>query len=92
MAYVDCGNKNPAVRDRVNAMNALFSHGRIGVNTEKCPNLTYALEQQGGNEKTGEPEKFNDHPAIDDWTDSAGYFIYRRFPISRPGKAVPMRF
>lgn len=78
---VDAPAMNPAVRDRINAYNALLAHDRIGVNTDKCPNLTNALEVQGYTEK-GEPEKFNDHPAIDDWTDSSGYFIHRRFPIS----------
>ena len=78
---------NPFVRDRINSMNALFAHDRIAVNTDKCPELTPALETQGYTDK-GEPEKFNDHPAIDDWVDSAGYFINRRFPIRKPSAAV----
>jgi hypothetical protein len=84
---VDAPAMNPAVRDRINAYNALLAHDRIGVNTDKCPNLTNALEVQGYTEK-GEPEKFNDHPAIDDWTDSSGYFIHRRFPINVASSAV----
>lgn len=78
--YVDCPAMNPAVRDRINAFNALLAHDRIEVNTDKCPNLANALEVQGYTDK-GEPEKFNDHPSVDDWNDSAGYFIHRRFPI-----------
>ena len=81
--WVDAPNKNPFVRDRVNCMNAKMSHGEFFVNTLLCPELTTALEQQGYNDK-GEPEKFNDHPAMDDWVDGTGYFIHRRFPINKP--------
>lgn len=87
---VDAPNMNPAVRDRINAFNALFAHDRIGVNCDKCPNLTNALEVQGYTDK-GEPEKFADHPAIDDWNDSAGYFIHQRYPINAP-ITTPIKF
>lgn len=80
---VDSPNANPAVRDRVNAVNGLLAHDRLMVNTDKCPELTNALEMQGYSEK-GEPEKYVDHPAVDDWADSAGYFINRKYPINRP--------
>jgi len=79
---VNAMSHNPPVRDRINAYNGLLSHNRLMVNTDKCPNLTNALETQGYNDK-GEPEKWNDHPAIDDWVDSSGYFIATRFPVSR---------
>ena len=52
------------------------------VNSDKCPNFAFALESQGYNEK-GEPEKFNDHPAIDDWVDSAGYFLHYKYPVMK---------
>lgn len=77
---VDAPESNPLIRDRVNCVNRLLSHDLMAVNTDKCPELTHALETQGYNDK-GEPEKFNEHPAIDDWVDGAGYFIHRRFPI-----------
>jgi len=80
---VDAPSMNPAIRDRVNAFNALFAHGRIEINSDRCPNLANALEVQGYTER-GEPEKFNDHPAIDDWVDSSGYFIHQRYPINAP--------
>lgn len=80
---VEAPNANPPVRDRINSVNALLSHGRIRINTDKCQNLTHALESQGYTER-GEPEKFNDHPAIDDYCDAFGYFIHRRWPINRP--------
>lgn len=79
---VDAPRGNPAVRDRINSVNGLFAHNRIGVNCDACPELVEALETQGY--VKGEPEKFDDHPAADDWVDSAGYFLHRKFPISRP--------
>jgi len=80
---VDAPNANPFVRDRINCVNAKISHGQFYVNTIKCPELTTALETQGYTDK-GVPEKFDDHPAIDDWVDATGYFIHRRYPISKP--------
>ncbi len=77
---VQCHNTNPAVRDRINAYNGLLSHDRLMVNTDKCQNLTNALETQGYDEK-GDPEKWNEHPSIDDWADSSGYFIAFKFPV-----------
>lgn len=80
---VEAPPANPPIRDRINSLNALLSHGKIKINTDKCQHLTHALESQGYTEK-GEPEKFNDHPAIDDYCDALGYFIHRRWPINRP--------
>jgi hypothetical protein len=80
---VDVKSANPLVRDRINAVNAMLSHKTIKVNTNKCPELTHALETQGY-DKRGDPEKWDDHPAIDDWVDSFGYFIAYKFPIRRP--------
>ena len=71
---------NPAVRDRINAYNGLLSHNKLFINTDKCPNLTNALETQGYDDKL-EPEKFTAHPAIDDWVDSSGYFIAFKYPV-----------
>ena len=56
---------NPAVRDRINAVNGLLSHNRLFVNADKCPELATALESQGY-DKRGEPEKYTVHPAVDD--------------------------
>lgn len=78
---VACNSTNPAVRDRINAYNGLISHDRLKVNTDKCPNITNALETQGYDAK-GDPEKWVDHPSIDDWVDSSGYFIAMKYPIN----------
>lgn len=88
---VEAPAKNPYVRDRINAVNSLLSHRRLAVNIEKCPKTTQALETQGYNEK-GEPEKFNTHPAIDDWADSLGYCMHRLFPVNRPVINIPVSF
>lgn len=73
---------NPAIRDRINAYNGLLSHDRLSINTDKCPNLTNALETQGY-DKNGYPEKWDAHPAWDDWADSSGYFIAYKYPVIR---------
>lgn len=79
---VNVNHQNPAIRDRINAYNALLAHDKFLINTDKCPNLTNALETQGYDKK-GDPEKFDVHPALDDWTDCSGYFVAYRFPIIR---------
>lgn len=88
---VEAPAKNPYVRDRINAVNSLLSHRLLAVNIEKCPKTTQALETQGYNDK-GEPEKFNTHPAIDDWADSLGYCMHRLFPVNRPVINIPVSF
>lgn len=80
-------SRNPAVRDRVNAMNAMLLNDkgerRWKINTDRCPTLTEALEQQAY-DKNGEPDKAtgHDHPV-----DAQGYFIVHRYPI-RSRKAI----
>lgn len=68
-------NKNPFVKDRVNAMNISFldTNGNVFhyVNTDRCPNYTEALEKQ--TYKNGEPDKST---GFDHVTEAGGYFIY----------------
>lgn len=66
---VRSNNKNPFVRDRVNSMNSAFMKGSQLVNTEKCPVLTEALEQQVF--KNGEPDKTSGHDHINE---AQGYY------------------
>ena len=70
--------KNPFVRDRVNAMNQSFfsNDGTIShyVNSDTCPEFTAALEQIGY--KNGVPDKTG---GLDHITEAAGYFIAQRF-------------
>lgn len=88
---VSAPKANPLIRNRVNSVNKGFAHNEFKVNTDKCPRLTHALENQGY-DKQGKPEKFNDHPAIDDWVDSYGYFISRKYPINKPVTNANVRF
>lgn len=81
---------NPPVKDRINAMNAMFCNGegerRYLVNRDKCPTYSEALKQQvwGAN---GEPDKKsgNDHP-----NDAGGYFIHKEYPIIKPVFSINM--
>ena len=85
--YVDAPKSNPAIRDRINFVNGMLSHNRLFINVNKCKKLTEAIESQGYDDK-GMPEKFDSHPAIDDWVDSMGYFIARKFPIIRNSTSI----
>ncbi len=77
---------NPAVRDRVNAVNAILPRWRI--NTDACPHLVEALEQQAY-DRNGEPSKSGGH---DHACDAAGYFIAQRWPIQcRRATATTLR-
>ena len=85
-------NSNPAVRDRVNAVNALILNGdgdrRWLINTDACPTLTEALEQQAY-DKNGEPDKTTGH---DHAVDAAGYMLVNRWPIvKRTASVQPLR-
>lgn len=72
---------NPAVADRINAVNALICNGegvrRYKVNTNRCPKLTEALEQQAY-DKNGQPDKTS---GVDHVLDGAGYPIAYQWPI-----------
>ncbi|MBF8732814.1 terminase [Pseudomonas guariconensis] len=75
---------NPPVKDRINAMNAMFCNSagerRYRVNTDLCPTYADCLEQQIW-APTGEPDKSqgNDHA-----NDAGGYFIHHDYPIVKP--------
>lgn len=68
---------NPAVRDRINAVNKIIPEWRI--NTDACPVLVQSIEQQAY-DKNGEPSKDGGH---DHACDAAGYFLCHRWPIVR---------
>jgi hypothetical protein len=68
---------NPAVKDRVLAMNKMFERGEYRVNPDTCPAFVEALEQQAY-DKNGEPDKTSGHDHIND---AGGYFIAYKFPI-----------
>jgi len=83
---------NPAVKDRINAMNTAFCNPNGDrpylVNIATCEPYVEALEKQGW--KNGEPDKSK---GFDHLPDSAGYFIAKLLPIktqriNRPIAAV----
>jgi len=69
---VRVNSKNPRVQDRINSVNALLSHNRFYIDTDKCPRTTEALEQQAYDER-GEPEKYAGSATIDDFTGASSY-------------------
>ena len=74
-------DSNPAVRDRVNAMNRKFANNEVLIN-QNVEKLNYSLQTQPWDDN-GKPEKFDNHQggSIDDWNDSLGYLIAYMFPI-----------
>lgn len=76
---------NPAVKDRINAMNAMFCNAkkerRYLINTSACPNYTESLEQQVYDDN-GNPAKPSGEN-ISHSLDAAGYFIAKEFPIQQ---------
>jgi hypothetical protein len=87
--FVVCVNEaNPAVKDRVLAMNRMLESRDYLVNADRCPVYVEGLEKQPY-DKNGEPDKT---AGLDHALDAAGYFIAYRFPIARPVVAVsPLR-
>ena len=77
---IDAPKANGRIIDSVNAINSLFMQNRLFINTNKCPNLTRALEQQAY-DKNGEPEKFAGAATLDDYADALRYPIVRKFPL-----------
>lgn len=70
-------NKNPLVRDRVNAVNIALMNNKgerkYLVNSNNCPVLCDALEQQ--TYKNGVPDKTS---GLDHITEAIGYFCYQQ--------------
>lgn len=75
---------NPAVKDRVLAMNKMFEASGLKINSDKCPVFCEALEQQAY-DKNGEPDKSS---GFDHINDAGGYYIAYRYPIVKPGRAA----
>ena len=87
---VHAPSANPPIKDRVNAMNAMFCNAagerRYKVNAAKCPTYADCLEQQPYDDH-GEPSKKDD---LDHAPDAGGYFIAHDYPIIRPMSRIQM--
>ncbi len=81
---IQVNGTNPAIADRVNAVNALILNGngerRLKINVNRCPHLADGLEQQAY-DKNGMPDKSS---GVDHLNDAAGYPLAYLFPIERP--------
>lgn len=86
--FTVCVNpRNPAVKDRVLAMNGMIcKDGKrdYRVSQDRCPVYVESLEQQAY-DANGEPDKTSGH---DHANDAGGYYIAHRFPIRRPTTAI----
>lgn len=71
---------NPRVKDRINATNAAFEHGRLFVNDKLCPDVAACYEQQTY-DANGEPDKTS---GKDHQNDASTYPIAYEMPIIRP--------
>lgn len=78
----DCryNSTNPAVKDRINATNAAFDHGRLFVNEKLAPNVAACYEQQSY-DANGEPDK---KAGKDHQNDASTYPIAYEMPIIKP--------
>lgn len=79
---------NPAVKDRILAVNTGYSKSRLWVNDKACPRFAQSQEQQAY-DKNGEPDKAAGH---DHHNDAAGYFVYWTMPVRKPLITAPVRF
>ena len=80
--------KNPAIKDRVLAMNAALETGKVKINWELCPTVAECLEQQIYN-KNGEPDKTQD---VDHQNDATTYPIVFEMPVVKPVANVDFKF
>jgi PBSX family phage terminase large subunit len=68
---------NPAVKDRILAMNKMIRERKYLVNPDTCPELVESLERQAY-DKNGDPDKTT---GFDHVLDATGYCIAYRYPI-----------
>lgn len=91
-SFTVCVNPtNPAVKDRVLAVNQRLLKGELRqyfVNEDACPHLVEALEKQTY-DKNGEPDKST---GLDHIIDAAGYFIVYKWPVQKPVQFIGLGF
>lgn len=79
---------NPAVKDRVSAMNKALESCMVMVNEQACPDAARCLEQQAY-DKNGEPDKGG---GSDHQNDATSYPIAYEMPVVKPVINIPVRF
>ena len=85
---VRVNSTNPAVKDRVLAMNKALESGKLRVNHRACPSIARGLEQQAY-DKHGTPDKTS---GVDHQNDDSGYPIAYEMPVVRPVLHIPVSF
>ena len=85
---VRVNSRNPAVKDRVLAMNKALEIGQVWVNDRTCPTTARGLEQQAY-DKNGEPDK---QGGCDHQCDATSYVISYEMPVVKPVLNVPFSF
>lgn len=81
---VNVNKTNPAVKDRVNAVNKALTDKRLLVNTDKCKRFAAALERQVY-DANGEPDKKGGY---DHHADAGGYPVAYEMPIRKPVHSI----
>ena len=79
---------NPAVKDRVLAMNKALESGVVKINAKECPVTARGLEQQAY-DKNGEPDKSS---GVDHQNDATTYTIAYELPVRKPIANMPISF
>lgn len=79
---------NPAVKDRVSAMNKALESCMVMVNEQACPDTARCLEQQAY-DKNGEPDKGS---GSDHQNDATSYPIAYEMPVVKPVINIDVRF
>ena len=77
---------NPAVKDRVIAMNSMINRRAYRISQDRCPIAVESIEKQAY-DSNGEPDKSSghDHPP-----DAIGYYVSYRWPIRRPATMIKL--
>lgn len=81
--------RNPAVKDRVIALNAMIHRDgerRYRISQDRCPIAVESLEKQAY-DKNGEPDKSSGH---DHAPDAIGYYVSYRWPIVKPATSIKL--
>lgn len=79
---------NPFIKDRVQATNAAFDHGKLYINTVMCPEYANCMEQLAY-DKNGMPDKKSD---LDHLPDAGTYPIAFEMPVVKPAVDLSIRF
>lgn len=78
---------NPAVKDRINAMEKRLQMGKVKVNARTCPTVARSLEQQAYDDN-GAPDKKS---GLDHQNDASTYPIAFLHPVVRPSSITALR-